>query len=166
MHTHTQTQPTDNGFQRDTVYRNQMKFHRKCFSLEHLSTNLNLAQHKSRPLISSRPTCRGNSDHSNNNQIHSTSTSNDYDKNNYHQNNNNNNKNNNNSGIERCNLIISTTSSVRCKLSPTCTLKWPWHKSCENHVQIMCNTLGAHHVQHVMCHLLQSDSSAIKFDRV
>ena len=41
------------------------------------------------------------------------------------------------------------------------TLKWPG----SNRVEITCNTLGAYHVQHV-CHVVQSGSSAIKFDRV
>ena len=53
-------------------------------------------------------------------------------------------------------------SSLRCELSPTRTLKWPRH----NCVIITCNTLSAYHVQHVVCHLVQRDSSAIKFDRV
>ena len=30
----------------------------------------------------------------------------------------------------------------------------------------MCNTLGAYHVQQAMCHVVQRDNSAIKFDRV
>ena len=34
--------------------------------------------------------------------------------------------------------------------------------SCSNHVQ----HIGDYHVQHVVCHLVQRDSSAIKFDRV
>ena len=35
-----------------------------------------------------------------------------------------------------------------------------------NGVQITCNTLSAYHVQHVACHLVRRDSSAIKFDSV
>ena len=33
-------------------------------------------------------------------------------------------------------------------------------------MQITCNTSSAHHVQHFVHHVLQRDSSAIKFDRV
>ena len=46
--------------------------------------------------------------------------------------------------------------------SPTRSLKWPGR----NRVQITCNTSGAYHVQHVVCHVLRRDSSAIKFERV
>ena len=42
------------------------------------------------------------------------------------------------------------------------TLKWP---GC-NGVHITCNTSNAYHLQHVMCHVVRRDSSAIKFDRV
>ena len=35
-----------------------------------------------------------------------------------------------------------------------------------NRVQITCNTLSAYHVQHIVCHVVRRDSSAIKFDRV
>ena len=47
-------------------------------------------------------------------------------------------------------------------MSPTPTLKWPGCK----HVQITCNTLRTFHVQHVACHVVRRDSSAINFDRV
>ena len=40
-------------------------------------------------------------------------------------------------------LKIFTISSPRCELSPARTLKWPGY----NRVQIMCNTLSAHHTQ-------------------
>ena len=43
---------------------------------------------------------------------------------------------------------------------PTRMLKWPGL----NRVQIMCNTSGACHVQHVLCHVIQRDSSAIRLD--
>ena len=46
--------------------------------------------------------------------------------------------------------VIFTVSSVRRELSPTHTLKWPGR----NHVQITCNTSGAHHVQHVVCRVV------------
>ena len=39
-----------------------------------------------------------------------------------------------------------TISSLRRELSPARTLKWPGR----NRVQITCNTLGAHHAQHVV----------------
>ena len=51
-----------------------------------------------------------------------------------------------------------TIPSLHCKLCPTHILKWP----CCNHVQI----IKRHNMQHVMYHGAQSDSSAIKFDRV
>ena len=35
-----------------------------------------------------------------------------------------------------------------------------------NRVQITCNTSSAYHVQHAVCHMVRSDISAIKFDRV
>ena len=35
-----------------------------------------------------------------------------------------------------------------------------------NHVQITCNTSSAYHVQHVVHHVVQRDSSVIQFDRV
>ena len=60
-----------------------------------------------------------------------------------------------------------TIPSLRHKLSPTRTLKWP---GC-NHVQIMCNTLTL--IKRlscatccVTCHVVQKESSATKFDRV
>ena len=53
-------------------------------------------------------------------------------------------------------------TSLRRELSPTRTLKW----SGRNRVQITCNTSGAYHVQHVVCHVVRRDSSAIKIDRV
>ena len=53
--------------------------------------------------------------------------------------------NNDNDRIQRCNLRFFTLSSLRRKLSPICTLKWPWR----NCMQITCNTLSAYHVQHV-----------------
>ena len=75
--------------------------------------------------------------------------------------NNNNNNNNNNNHTEKCNSRFFTISSLRCELSPTCTLKWPGR----NCVQSTCNTSSACHVQPAVCHLVQRDSSAIKFDR-
>ena len=33
-----------------------------------------------------------------------------------------------------------------------------------SYVQITCNTSGAHHMQHAVCHEVQRDSSAIKTD--
>ena len=53
-----------------------------------------------------------------------------------------------------------TICSLRRELSPKHTLKWPRH----NHVKIICNTSSAYHVQHVLCHLVQRDSSAIQFE--
>ena len=50
-----------------------------------------------------------------------------------------------------------TISSRRRELSPTRTLKWLGR----NRVQITCNTRSAFHVQHVLCHLVLRDSSAI-----
>ena len=64
--------------------------------------------------------------------------------------------------IERHNSRNFTISSLHCKLSPTRILKWP---RC-NCVQIMCNTLGAHRVQPVLCHVVQWDSFTVMFDTV
>ena len=68
----------------------------------------------------------------------------------------------NNNRIERRNLKFLTISSLGCELSPTRTLKLP---GC-NRVEITCNTSSAYHVQHVVCHLVGMDSSAIGIDRV
>ena len=83
-----------------------------------------------------------------------------------------NHNNNNSSGNNNNNIIIVmawkaqfkifTISSLHWELSPTCTFKWPGR----NYVQIMCNTSIVHHMPHAVCHLVQRDSSAIKFDRV
>ena len=59
-------------------------------------------------------------------------------------------------------FTIFTTPSLRHKLSPTHTLRWPGR----NRVQITCNASGTHHMQYVVCHLAWKDSSAIKVDRV
>ena len=59
-------------------------------------------------------------------------------------------------------FFFLTISSLRRELFPTRTLKWPGR----SHVQITCNTSSAYHVQHVVCHVVRRDSSAIKFDRV
>ena len=64
--------------------------------------------------------------------------------------------------IERHILRFFTISSLRCELFPVCTLKWPGR----NHVQIMCNTLSAYCMQHVVCLVVQRGSSAAEFDRV
>ena len=69
---------------------------------------------------------------------------------------------NGNDCIERSNSRFFTISSLRLKLPPTCTPKW---SGCKR-VQITCNTLSAYHVQHVLCHLVRRDISAVKFDRV
>ena len=58
----------------------------------------------------------------------------------------NNDNNNNNNHVQRHNSRFFTISSLRHELSPTRTLKLPW----SNHVQIMCNTWRAYHMQHVM----------------
>ena len=73
---------------------------------------------------------------------------------------NNDNNNNDNNCTERHDSRFYTISLLCHELSPTCTLKWPGHDI----VQITCNTSGAHHMQHVACHMVQKDSSAIKFD--
>ena len=52
---------------------------------------------------------------------------------------------NNYNRTERRKSRFSTISSLHCEPSPTHTLKW----SRRNHVQIMCNTPSAYHVQHV-----------------
>ena len=60
---------------------------------------------------------------------------------------------NNNNCIER---------RLHRELSSTRTLKWPGR----NRVQITWHTSSAFHVQHVVCHVVRRDSSAIKFNRV
>ena len=56
--------------------------------------------------------------------------------------------NNNNNCIQRHNSRFFTISSLRCKPSPTRTLKWPGRNS----VQITCNTSSAYHVKNdVLC---------------
>ena len=60
--------------------------------------------------------------------------------------------------IERRNTRFPTSCSLRHELTPTRTLKWPGR--CR--VQITCNTQSAHRVQHVVCHFLRRDGSAIK----
>ena len=72
---------------------------------------------------------------------------------------NNYNYNNNTDHIERRNSRFFTISSLYCEVSPARTLKWPGR----NHVQITCNTSGMHHVRHVLCHMVQRDSSTITF---
>ena len=39
---------------------------------------------------------------------------------------------------------------------------WPGR----NRVQMTCDTSSAYHVQHVVCHVVQRDRSAIKFGRI
>ena len=73
-----------------------------------------------------------------------------------------NNNNNNNKCIQRRSSRFCTISSLRCELSPTRTLKWARY----NRVKITCNTSSIYHVHRVVCHLVQGDSSAAKFDRV
>ena len=52
--------------------------------------------------------------------------------------------------------------SPHCPLNclPTCTLKWP---GCSQ-VHIMSNTLGAYHVQYIVCHMVERDSSGTMFN--
>ena len=69
------------------------------------------------------------------------------------------NNNDNNDCTERRNSRFFKTLS---SLPTTRTPKWQGR----NRVQITCNTSGAHHGQHVVCHVVRRDSSAIKFDRV
>ena len=48
--------------------------------------------------------------------------------------------------IQSRNSRFFTISSLRCELSPTCTLKWP---GC-NCVHMICNASSANHLQHVI----------------
>ena len=54
--------------------------------------------------------------------------------------------NNSNNRIQMLNSRFLTISSLRRKLSPTRTLKWPGR----NRVQITCNTSSAYHAKHVV----------------
>ena len=63
----------------------------------------------------------------------------------------NNNANNNfNSNNTNNNRTKRRNCSLYRELSPTCTLKWPGR----NRVQTSCNTSGAHHVQHIVYHVI------------
>ena len=55
-----------------------------------------------------------------------------------------------------------TISSLRRGLSPTRTFRWPG----PSRVKITCNIPSAYHMQHVVCHMVRRDTSAVKFDRV
>ena len=63
---------------------------------------------------------------------------------------------------KRKSRFFLTISSLRLELFPTCTLEWPR----SNRARITRNASSSYHVQHVMCHLVRRDSSAVKFDRV
>ena len=58
-------------------------------------------------------------------------------------------------------LFFSTISSLNLELSPTRTLEWPGH----NHVKTTCNTSAAYHLQYVMRHVVQRDTSDVRSDR-
>ena len=64
--------------------------------------------------------------------------------------------------VHNNNRMKGTISSLRFELSPTRTLKRPERNS----VQITCNTASAYHVQHIVCHVVRRDSSAINLERV
>ena len=72
------------------------------------------------------------------------------------------NKNNNNDRIERhtSRFLQSPHCATSC-LQLISTFKWPGRKR----AQVTCNTSSVYHVQHAVCHVVQRDSSAIKFDR-
>ena len=73
------------------------------------------------------------------------------------------NSNNNNNHIQRRYSRFFTISSKRRELSPTRALKWPGR----SRVQITCKCPALITCKcHVTCHLVQRDSSAVKFDRV
>ena len=71
-------------------------------------------------------------------------------------NNNSDNRNNNNNCVERRNSRFCIISSLCCKLSQTCTLKWSRH----NCVQVTCNTWSAYHVQHVVLRVMWYEGTA------
>ena len=58
--------------------------------------------------------------------------------------------------IQRPSLRFFTISSLRREMSPTHTLRLSRrnHVQDHNHVQIICNTLSAYHVQRVVFHLV------------
>ena len=70
----------------------------------------------------------------------------------------------NNNHIQRRNSRFFTTSSLHCELSPTHTLQ----RHGRIHVQIMCNTSSAHHVQYVVLRtmLYKGAAQLLNFDRV
>ena len=55
-------------------------------------------------------------------------------------------------------FFFFTISSEHRELSPTSTLRWPG----QNRAQITCSTWSAYHVQHVVCHVVRRDNSAVK----
>ena len=58
--------------------------------------------------------------------------------------------------------ISSLPLELPHELSPTRLLKWARH----NHVQIKWNTSSTNRLQHIVCHVVRRNSSAIKYDRV
>ena len=68
-------------------------------------------------------------------------------------------------------IIIAAKGTIRDILqSPHCAANCFKHirSKCPgpNRVQTTCNTSSACHMQHVVCHVVPRDSSAIEFDRV
>ena len=64
-------------------------------------------------------------------------------------------------------IIIALKGAVRdCLQSPHCTANCFQHVRSSGPSAITCSTQSAYHVQHVVCHVVRRDSSAITFDRV
>ena len=68
-------------------------------------------------------------------------------------------------------IIIALTHAIQdfYNRSPHCAVNcFQTHAqvAIRNHVQITCNTSGTYHKQHIVCYVVQRDSSAIKFGRV
>ena len=72
------------------------------------------------------------------------------------------NSNNNNNCIERCSSNFFQSPYCAANCFQHLTLKWP---RCSR-AQITCYISSAYRVQHVVCHVVRRDSSAVKFDRV
>ena len=56
--------------------------------------------------------------------------------------------------------------SLRFLQSPHCAEDCLQHIGSSGQGPVMCNTSSTYHTQHVMCHVVWMDSSAVKFDRV
>ena len=81
-------------------------------------------------------------------------------------NNNNNNNDNNNNRTEKRKSRFLQSPCCQPLAAPRTVSNTYAQRSGSNRVHITRNTSSAHHVLHVVCHVVRRDGSAIKFDRV